>query len=215
MRRLQLGHPRPALLPVVVAALVAPPIVGFVIAGPALGLAAGALAAAALVILAALASDDEPIEVSSAPADRYLLMVVAIEPLDEPELATEVAFALRAGASAAGSSGTQGCEVLVLAPALSGRVAHWLSDVGEARFDAQRQLALSLGTLAAASLDAHGQVGDPDPVQAVEDALRSFPASEVMFVTPPGAASEEVGEVRRRLDRPVRQLTRAPITSRR
>ena len=44
----------------------------------------------------------------------------------------------------------------------------------------------SLATLAAADLDARGEVGDSDPVQAVEDTLRSFPAQEVVFVT--GAA---------------------------
>ena len=61
------------------------------------------------------------------------------------------------------------------------------------------------GPLAAAHLDARGQVGDTDPVQAVEDTLRSFPAQEVVFVTGPGHQSE-VEEVRRRLDRPVRVL---------
>jgi hypothetical protein len=30
------------------------------------------------------------------------------------------------------------------------------------------------------------EVGDSDPVQAIEDALRQFPADEVMFVTRPG-----------------------------
>ena len=34
-------------------------------------------------------------------------------------------------------------------------------------------------------LDAHGHVGDADPVQAVEDALRTFAAQEVVFVTGP------------------------------
>jgi hypothetical protein len=46
-------------------------------------------------------------------------------------------------------------------------------------------------------------VGDTDPVQAVEDVLRTFPAQEVVFITDrerPGG----VEEVRRRLDRPVR-----------
>ncbi len=50
-----------------------------------------------------------------------------------------------------------------------------------------------------------GQVGDADPVQAVEDALRTFPAQEVVFVTGPGH-QQDVDEVRRRLDRPVRIL---------
>jgi hypothetical protein len=49
-------------------------------------------------------------------------------------------------------------------------------------------------------------------VQAVEDTLASFPAQEVVFVT--GADEEkEVGEVRRRLDRPLRHLVVGDGTS--
>jgi hypothetical protein len=95
--------------------------------------------------------------------------------------------------------------VLVMAPALNKAFAHWLSDLRKARMDAQRRLAVSLGSLAAAHLDARGEVGDSDPVQAVEDTLRSFPAQEVVFVTP-SEYGHEVEEVRRRLDRPVRVL---------
>jgi hypothetical protein len=49
-------------------------------------------------------------------------------------------------------------------------------------------------------------VGDTDPVQAIEDTLRSFPAQEVVFVTPEAGDSRAINEVRRRLDRPVRVL---------
>jgi hypothetical protein len=88
---------------------------------------------------------------------------------------------------------------------LNTRVAHWLSDLRKARGDAQRRLAVSLGSLAAAGLDARGQIGDTDPVQAVEDALHTFPAQELVFVT--GRDHDaEVQDVRRRLDRPVRVL---------
>jgi hypothetical protein len=69
-------------------------------------------------------------------------------------------------------------------------------------------LAVSLGSLAAAGLDAQGQVGDTDPVQAVEDALHTFPAQELVFVTGRDHYAE-VQEVRRRLDRPVRVLDAA------
>ena len=78
--------------------------------------------------------------------------------------------------------------------------------MGPARLDAQRRLALSIATLAAAGLEARGRVGDADPVQAVEDCLRTFPAQEVVFVTPPGSEDGAVADVRRRLDRPVRAL---------
>jgi hypothetical protein len=80
-----------------------------------------------------------------------------------------------------------------------------MSDLRQARFDAQRRLALSLASQATAGVGARGEVGDSDPVQAVEDTLRTFPAQEVVFVT----ASDHLGEVeevRRRLDRRVRVL---------
>ena len=100
-------------------------------------------------------------------------------------------------------------EVLLMAPAKNTAVAHWLSDLRQARFDAQRRLTLSLASLAGVDLEARGEVGDSDPVQAVEDTLRVFGAQEVVFVTESGRDGD-VHQVRRRLDRPVRVLE-APV----
>jgi hypothetical protein len=80
------------------------------------------------------------------------------------------------------------------------------SDLGDARFDAQRRLALSIGTLAAAGVEARGQVGDADPVQAIEDTLREFNAREVVVVTGPDAPEGALAELERRLPLPVRRL---------
>jgi hypothetical protein len=96
--------------------------------------------------------------------------------------------------------------VLVLAPALNPRLAHWLSDLRGARLAAQERLAVSLAALATAHVEAHGQVGDTDPVQAVEDTLASYPAQEVIFVSGEQDDDAEVGELRRRLDRPLRHV---------
>jgi hypothetical protein len=210
VRKLEPIHLKPWMLPLIVLALAVPIVAGFTLAGPSAGLALGALAVAVILVLAARARFDEPIEVGASPGDRYMLLVVVTEPVEEPSLAGTIAEIAAAGAGATGTGPGRQAELLVLAPALNTRVAHWLSDLRKARFDAQRRLALSLGTLAATGLDASGQVGDSDPVQAVEDALRTFPAQEVVFVAPPDHASD-VGEVRRRLDRPVRLLeTAAP-----
>jgi GABA permease len=44
--------------------------------------------------------------------------------------------------------------------------------------------------LAAAGIETRGQVGDDDPLQAIEDALRSFPADEIVLSThPPGRSN--------------------------
>ena len=94
----------------------------------------------------------------------------------------------------------------MLAPALNPGLSHWLSDLRGARLAAQERLAVTLGALAAADIEAHGRVGDTDPVLAVEDTLASFPAQELIFVSGDEGGGDEVGELRRRLDRPLRHV---------
>ena len=205
MRKLEPIQLKAWALPLVVMGLIAPPIAAFALAGPSAGLAVGALVAAAIVVIAARATFDEEIEVGASPGDHYMLLVVVTETVEDPGVAGAIAEVATAGADATGADPDRAPQVLVLAPALNTPVAHWLSDLRKARLEAQRRLAVSLGTLAAAGVDARGQVGDSDPVQAVEDSLRTFPAQEVVFVTGPDH-DRQVAEVRRRLDRPVRML---------
>jgi hypothetical protein len=78
-------------------------------------------------------------------------------------------------------------EVRVVAPASDLSPLQWLaSDEDEARGEAA-EIARSAEEAAepeAGRIEA--QVGDSDPVQAIEDALREFPAAEVIVVTRPG-----------------------------
>jgi hypothetical protein len=186
------------MLPLLAVALSVPVIAAFGLAGPGAGLAMGALAAGAIVVFAARAQFDHDIEV--APADgRWHVLVVAMEAIEEPAMAEAIADAV-------GADGDDSAEVLVMAPALNTPLSHWLSDLRRARLRAQQRLAVSLAVLAAAGVDARGQVGDTDPVQATEDVLRGFPASEVLYVTGGRAGARAAAEVRRRLDRPVRDV---------
>ena len=205
MRRLEPVRLKPWLLPLIVVAIALPIVAAFEFTGPGGGLAVGAIAAATILFLAARATFDEPIEVASAPADRFTMLVVVTTPLEDPALAGAIGEIAAAGTKSTRPGAEQKPEVLVLAPATNSSFAHWLSDLRKARFDAQRRLTLSLAALATVDVDARGTVGDSDTVQAVEDTLRGFPAQEVVFVTRRGAPSD-VGEVRRRLDRPVRVL---------
>lgn len=205
MRRLEPVRLKAWLLPLIVLAIAVPIVAGFALVGPEAGLALGAVAATLILVFAARAVFDEPIEVAPPATDRFTLLVVVTSPLEDPGLAGAVAEIVKAGASATRPDADRDPEVLVLAPALNTTVAHWLSDLRRARFDAQRRLAISLATLAAAGLDARGQVGDSNPVQAVEDTLRTFPAQEVVFVTG-SDRGRDVERVRHRLDRPVRVL---------
>ena len=199
---------RPWMLPLIVAALAVPIIVGFATAGPPLGLALGALAVAVLLVVAARASYDEPIETVPAPDSRYRLLVVADEPVDDPGLVGQISAIADEGRAVLDRD--QAPQVLVLAPARSSLLDRWASDLAEAREAAARVLAISLASLAAAGLDARGSVGDADPVQAITDELASFPAREVLLVPGPGLGGAEAEEVGRRLDRPVRLLDRQP-----
>jgi hypothetical protein len=80
-------------------------------------------------------------------------------------------------------------EVLVVTPALNSPIRHWVSDDDGARAAAQKRLATSLAQLAEAGVEARGEIGDGDPLQAIEDALRTFGADEVIISTHPEGRS--------------------------
>jgi hypothetical protein len=158
-----------------------------------------------LIVIAARTTYDEEIEVAPATDGRYHLLIVVTTAIEEPKLLEAIAAAARRGAETPRSSEGPP-ELLVLAPALNPGLAHWASDLREARLAAQDRLAVTLAGLAAAGLEARGQVGDSEPIQAIEDELRAFPAQEVLLGTPPGEERDLLDDLRRRLDRPVRDL---------
>jgi hypothetical protein len=80
-------------------------------------------------------------------------------------------------------------EVLVVTPALNSPLRHWVSDEDQARAAAQQRLDASLAKLAEAGVQARGEVGDGDPLQAMEDALRTFGADEIIISTHPEGRS--------------------------
>jgi hypothetical protein len=100
-------------------------------------------------------------------------------------------------------------EVLVVTPALNSPLRHWVSDEDEARAAAQRRLDTSLGKLAAAGVQARGEVGDGDPLQAMEDALRTFGADEIIISTHPEGRSHWLEQ---RLVEKARERFAVPIT---
>ena len=84
----------------------------------------------------------------------------------------------------------QDALVLVVCPALNSPIRHWASDEDHARAEAQKRLDGSLGELARSGVAARGEVGDADPIQAIEDALRTFGADEIIISThPPGRSN--------------------------
>jgi hypothetical protein len=80
-------------------------------------------------------------------------------------------------------------EVLVVSPALNTPLKHWASDEDEARVRAQERLEASLARLREAGIEARGEIGDGDPLQAMEDALRTFGPDEIILSTHPEGRS--------------------------
>ena len=76
-------------------------------------------------------------------------------------------------------------DILVVCPALNSRLRHWASDEdGSRRLEAG---STSIARLADAGVSARGEIGDADPLQAMEDAMRTFGADEIVISThPPG-----------------------------
>jgi hypothetical protein len=94
-------------------------------------------------------------------------------------------------------------QVLVVSPALNSPLKHWVSDEDGARNAAQERLDRSLRRLREAGIEARGEIGDGEPVQAIEDALRTFGADEIIISTHPEGRSNwlERGVVERARER--------------
>lgn len=95
-------------------------------------------------------------------------------------------------------------EILVVVPALTSTpLEHWASDVDRALDEARDRLDLSLAAMDGLGLRARGHVGDHhEPNASLEDALRDFPADEIVISTHPPERSRwlERGVVARARD---------------
>jgi hypothetical protein len=100
-------------------------------------------------------------------------------------------------------------RVRVVCPALMSPVRYFASDEDQARANAQARLERSLAALREAGVTAEGEVGDADPVQSIEDALRTFGADEIIISTHPEGRSVWL---ERGVVRAARQRFDVPIT---
>jgi hypothetical protein len=167
----------PWKLPLIVIAIVVPIVVGILLAGPEAGLALGALVAVVLVYVAVRMRPRGGIGDSPDPAVRRRLLVVVSRPVEDPVTTAAIA-------GEAGVDGTRDpAEVMILAPARIGFLDRWASDLEPARREAQKTLVVSVASLAKVGVVAEARVGDEDIVQAVEDQVGSFKATEVVLVT--------------------------------
>ena len=111
---------------------------------------------------------------------RYRILVVANETLSGEALRREI--------TQRGHSGE--AQLKVICPALNSKIKHWTNEEDAARAEAGRRLEALLAGLRAEGFDVDGDIGDDDPVQAMEDGLRRFRADEVIISThPPGRSN--------------------------
>jgi hypothetical protein len=110
-----------------------------------------------------------------------------------------------------GYRGGPGAEVMVVAPALArGRLEHWLSSDSERRrADALARLDASVTAFTNAGIPAQGALGDADPLQALDDAIRTFEPDEVVISTHPPQRSNWL---ERQVVKKARERYQLPIT---
>jgi hypothetical protein len=187
---------------VVVAVLVAPIALSAILFGSGVGLAvAGGLAFGIAFALLVLRRESAPEResVRRRPGDgRKRILVVANETLSGGALRDEIAHRAE----------HEEAEVFVVTPALNTKLKHWTSDDDEARAQAHARLQAMLDALDRDGFTATGDIGDGDPVQALEDGLRVFGADEVIVSThPPGRSHwlerDVVERARERFDVPI------------
>jgi hypothetical protein len=134
--------------------------------------------------------------------DRKKLLVVATAPVDAGPLREAVRR----------HSGDE-AEIRIVAPASDVSPLQWLaSDEDEARDEAAKIAGGLARTVEPDAVRTEAEVGDSDPVQAIEDALRTFPADEVLVVThgdedANGLEQDSADAARERFGVPVTRLT--------
>jgi hypothetical protein len=194
------GEPQPYALaawklPLIVAGIACSIIVGFYLGGPGLGMAVGALAASSIVVMAIRNPPRPPIAplASDERGNRLLLLV------DEA-----IGAAAVTAAALAAAEGGVALEVLAVVPLRQRLLDRWACDTARSEKLAAGRLALVTGALRRAGVRVSGALGDENPVQAAEDALRRFPATRVALLAPAGSAA--AAELRERLTVPFAHL---------
>ena len=159
-----------AALSVILLTLLTRPVVGVVWAAALLGFGAG------IAYRSSRGSLPRSVELTRGGDGKHRVLVVANETVGGEALLDEIRARCRG----------RDCEILVVTPALAvSRAEHWASDVDGAIELARQRMELSLIEIDRLGLKAKGEIGDSNPNVAIEDALRVFPADEVVISTHP------------------------------
>ena len=113
--------------------------------------------------------------------------------------------------SAVGTDEADNAEVLVVAPALNSKKRFFLADPDPAIDRAEEVQKETVERLDDAGIDAAGGTGEEDPLLALQDALVTYDADEIVLFTHAGGKrnwQEEglVDQAKERFDAPVRHM---------
>lgn len=178
---------------VIALALLTGPVFGVVLGSALIGLGAGLMwrgSRGTLPHKAAIAAGD---------GDAHRVLVIANQTVRGRALLSEIQNRCRGRAA----------EILVVTPVLtSSHLKHWASDVDEAIEVAEQRRDDTVRAIEELGLSARGEVGDSEPNVAIEDALRGFPADELIISTHPPERSRwlergVVERARREVDLPI------------
>jgi hypothetical protein len=131
------------------------------------------------------------------------LLVLASEPVSADQLRTALP----------GDADPADAEVMVVAPALhKSALRFWMSDADSAIARAEEVRAESVENLGEAGVSASGDTGESDPEDAIEDALKTFPADRILLFTHGGGEQRyrediDAGSLESRFGIPVSQST--------
>jgi hypothetical protein len=137
----------------------------------------------------------------SSPDSRRHVLVVVDEPCTAPELCASIRT----------DSGSRSTDALVIAPTHGSAATRWYVDEDAARAEATQRLRACVGCLKGHGIRAEGRLGDPDPVQAITDALQGFAADEIQIITAPQRPStwlhqNVIDRLRRSFERPITHI---------
>jgi len=113
--------------------------------------------------------------------------------------------------SAIGAPEASEAEVLVVAPALTSKRKLILSDPDPAIERAEQVQEETAERMDEGGVDAAGDTGESDPLLAIQDALQTFPADEIVLFTHAGGEQNWleqglVDEAKERFEPPVRHM---------
>ncbi|HEY2479705.1 MAG TPA: hypothetical protein VGI17_13375 [Solirubrobacterales bacterium] len=155
---------------VVALTLLSRPVYGVLLAALLVGVGIG------LIWRVTRGSEPRSVEAPHANDDTRRILVVANQTAAGRELLEEIRSRAR----------RRKCKVMLVSPAMVDSVAaRWASDIDEGLDLARERMDRSVAALRGVGVEVRAEVGDPDPNMAIEDALRVFPADEIVISTLP------------------------------